>query len=127
MQLPTACFLHAVKLHVLLINFGLRRVFCFKWCATISGQLMLPCSPRTFVTPFSCLNNNVVKGGHTPPTQFLVDGCYARLQLLYTYRGFSTTTQGRSTCRRRPLTNFRVNVEEILSVIVCGLQSHKQG
>ncbi len=42
-----------------------------------------------------------VKGGHTPPTQFFVDGCYARLLLLYTYRGFSTTTQGQSTCRRR--------------------------
>ncbi len=41
-----------------------------------------------------------VKGGRTPPTQFFVDGCYARLLLLYTYRGFSTTTQGQSTCRR---------------------------
>ncbi len=41
-----------------------------------------------------------IKGGHTPPTQFFVDGCYARLLLLYTYRGFSTTTQGQSTCQR---------------------------
>ncbi len=41
-----------------------------------------------------------VKGARTPPTQFFVDGCYARLLLLYTYRGFSTTTQGQSTCRR---------------------------
>ncbi len=41
-----------------------------------------------------------IKGGRTPPTQFFVDGCYARLLLLYTYRGFSTITQGHSTCRR---------------------------
>ncbi len=39
-------------------------------------------------------------GGRTPPTQFFVDGCYARLLLLYTHRGFSTTTQGQSTCWR---------------------------
>ncbi len=31
---------------------------------------------------------------------FFVDGCYALLLLLYTYRGFSTITQGHSTCRR---------------------------
>ncbi len=37
-----------------------------------------------------------------------VDGCYARLLLLYTYRGFSTTTQGQSTCRY-----FGANLEEI--------------
>ncbi len=46
------------------------------------------------------------KGGRTPPTQFFVDGCYARLLLLYTYRGFSTTTQGRSTCRRSRALNL---------------------
>ncbi len=41
-----------------------------------------------------------VQGGRTPPTQFFVDGCYARLLLLYTYRSFSTATQRQSTCRR---------------------------
>ncbi len=40
----------------------------------------------------------ILKDGCTLPTQFFVDGCYARLLLLYTYRGFSTTTQGQSTC-----------------------------
>ncbi len=32
-----------------------------------------------------------IKGGRTPPTHFFFDDCYARLLLLYTYRGFSTT------------------------------------
>ncbi len=27
---------------------------------------------------------NKLKGARTPPTQFFVDGCYARLLLLYT-------------------------------------------
>ncbi len=51
-----------------------------------------------------------IKGARTPPTQFFVDGCYARLLLLYTYRGFSTTTQGQSTCRR---SRSLANLEEI--------------
>ncbi len=29
----------------------------------------------------------MLKGASTQPTQFFVDGCYARLLLLYTYRG----------------------------------------
>ncbi len=41
-----------------------------------------------------------IKGVRKPPTQFFVDGCYARLILLYIYRGFSTVTQGHSTCRK---------------------------
>ncbi len=35
-----------------------------------------------------------------PLRNFFVDGYIARLLLLYTYRGFSTTTQGQSICRR---------------------------
>ncbi len=41
-----------------------------------------------------------MSGSCTLPTQFFVDGCYTQFLLLYTYRGFSTTTQGQSTCRR---------------------------
>ncbi len=52
-----------------------------------------------------------LKGGRTPPTQFFVDGCYARLLLLYTYRGFNTRTK---YLPKAPLTNFRANLEEIL-------------
>ncbi len=38
------------------------------------------------------------KSDRTPPKQIAVDGCYARLLLMYTYRGLFTTTQGQSTC-----------------------------
>ncbi len=62
----------------------------FVWCAVIG-----------MITPKNTKCSVYIKGGRTPPTQFFVDGCYARLLLLYTYRGFSTTTQGQSTCRRR--------------------------
>ncbi len=62
------------------------------------------CPPHLFIAgcppwPFNCKLGGV-KGGRTPPTQFFCDGCYARLLLLYTYRSFSTATQGQSTCRK---------------------------
>ncbi len=65
-------------------------------CLSISTRITLEIELFTVLNSFT----GAVKGARTPPTQFFVDGCYARLLLLYTYRGFSTTTQGQSTCRR---------------------------
>ncbi len=39
----------------------------------------------------------IIKGDCTSPRQFFIDGCYARLLLLYSYRSFFTTTQRQST------------------------------
>ncbi len=60
----------------------------------------IPIGTCTEILPPTLNSSFSLKGGRTPPTQFFVDGCYARLLLLYSYRGFSTTTQGQSTCRR---------------------------
>ncbi len=63
----------------------------FQHCLNKYPDLSLPCNT---VVERPEINSN------EPSLSLAVDGCYARLLLLYTYRGFSTTTQGQSTCRR---------------------------
>ncbi len=55
----------------------------------------------------------LLKGARTSPTQFFVDGCYARLLLLYTYRGLLHDNTRTKYLPKEPLTNFKANLEEI--------------
>ncbi len=53
------------------------------------------------------------KGARTPPTQFFVDGCYARLLLFVYLQGLLHYNTRTKYLPKEPLTNFRANLEEI--------------
>ncbi len=57
--------------------------------------------------------NNTFKGARTPPTQFFVNGCYARLLLFVYLQGLLHYNTRTKYLPKEPLTNFRANLEEI--------------
>ncbi len=60
------------------------------------------------------LARQLLKAARTPPTQFLVDGCYARLLLFVYLQGLlHYNTRTKYLPKEEPLTNFRANLEEI--------------
>ncbi len=54
-----------------------------------------------------------LKGARTPPTQFFVDGCYARLLLFVYLQGLLHYNTRTKYLPKEPLANFRANLEEI--------------
>ncbi len=61
---------------------------------------------------------SALKGARTPPTQFFVDGCYARLLLFVYLQGLLHYNTSTKYLPKEPLTNFRANLEEISGLVI---------